>query len=167
LSHKGEPLDTFIYQEVSASPRINQSKQKKHEEPLRLEPFSVVELKRFFAILLYSAEEKINRVGKLWNRNPKYPCHLRVASLMSQNRFQLMYSCFIFDDPSMKRFENIIGKKVREIWIPANFSCCDESLVPYKGRKSNPHHVFIMRKPHPHGVKVCFFLSLFSLSSLY
>ena len=38
------------------------------------------------------------------------------------------------------------------IWIPANIGVVDETLVPHKGRK-NPHHVFIMRKPHPHGIK--------------
>lgn len=37
--------------------------------------------------------------------------------------------------------------------MPATAAVVDESLVAHKGRK-NPHHVFIMRKPHPHGLKV-------------
>lgn len=41
---------------------------------------------------------------------------------------------------------------MREMWEPASVVVVDETLVPHKGRK-NPHHVFIVRKPHPHGLK--------------
>jgi len=37
-------------------------------------------------------------------------------------------------------------------WTPANITVVDETLVPFKGR-NNPHHVFIMRKSNPHGLK--------------
>ena len=37
--------------------------------------------------------------------------------------------------------------------MPATAAVVDESLVAHKGRK-NPQHVFIMRKPHPHGLEI-------------
>ena len=47
---------------------------------------------------------------------------------------------------------SFVAKIMGAIWIPANTGVVDETLVPHKGRK-NPHHVFIMRNPHPHGIK--------------
>ncbi len=46
-----------------------------------------------------------------------------------------------------------MNEVMERLWIPATAAVVDESLVAHKGRK-NPHHVFIMRKPHPHGLKV-------------
>lgn len=151
----GEPIKVIMYEEVRSSPR-NLPKRMQHHEAIRLEPFSLFELRVFLSLLLYLANEKSTSLTKIWNQNPKAGgIHPTVSSLMSQNRFQLMYSCFVFLDEQMADFEEEIRKRVCEIWVPASFACCDESLVPFKGRKSNPHHVFIMRKPHPHGVKVC------------
>lgn len=48
--------------------------------------------------------------------------------------------------------EKDINEKMKQCWEPANIAVVDETLVPHKGRK-NPHHVFIVRKPHPHGLK--------------
>jgi hypothetical protein len=141
------------YQEVRASPR-NHPKQKCHHEPLSLQPFSERELSFFFAILLYAAEKKATSIRKLWSSDPDDGIHPFVTRLISLTRFELMYSCFQFNDAVMERMESILQKQMQDIWIPSNYVCCDESLVPFKGRKSNPHHVFIMRKPHPHGVKV-------------
>ena len=45
-----------------------------------------------------------------------------------------------------------INENMAKIWVPANVGVVDESLVAHKGR-NNPHHVFIMRKPKPHGLK--------------
>jgi len=67
-----------------------------------------------------------------------------------------MYSCFYFDDQCVEKIEALIAYQIHEIWIPATFTYCDKSLMPFKGRKSNPHHIFIMKKPYPYGVKVYF-----------
>lgn len=52
----------------------------------------------------------------------------------------------------MTSLEKDINGYMQEVWKAANIAVVDETLVPHKGRK-NPHHVFIMRKPHPHGLK--------------
>ena len=49
--------------------------------------------------------------------------------------------------------EEEINSKMTRIWIPANVGVVDETLVGYKGHTNNPHHVFIARKPNPHGLK--------------
>jgi len=73
---------------------------------------------------------------------------------MSLTCFEIMNACFKFKEMEMEELELSIIHQIQEIWVPSSFCCIDESLVPYKGLKTNPHHVFIMRKPHPHGVKV-------------
>jgi len=108
----------------------------------------------FFAILLYIAENKITSIQSLWSQDLKKPRHSFATHLMSLTCFELMYSCFQFKDQEMEEIESFIVKRIQDIWIPSSYTCCDESIVPYKGHKTNPHHVFIMRKPHPHGVKV-------------
>jgi len=35
---------------------------------------------------------------------------------------------------------------------PSTDMCLDESMVPHQGM-NNPHHMFIQRKPYPHGLK--------------
>lgn len=129
-------------------------KRKQHLEPHRLQPFSIDEFYHFLAILLYAADENCRDFRKLWNMDRrKGGLHPEVRDLMSRNRFLLMHSCFIFTDEEMMGFEKVIQMTLDQIWVPASYAVCDESLVPHKGRR-NPHHVFIMRKPHPHGVKV-------------
>jgi hypothetical protein len=52
----------------------------------------------------------------------------------------------------MLNLESEINSNMMSCWTPANIAVVDETLVPFKGR-NNPHHVFIMRKPNPHGLK--------------
>ena len=154
LSHTGEPIIAPSYVEVRSSSRLNSSVRKRHFEPIKLEPFSLLEFHCFIAILFYAAENNITSIRSLWSTDLKKPVHPFVRNLMSLTRFEIMYSCFKCKDLEMEELEEQFIKRIQEIWIPSTFCCCDESLVPYKGRKTNPHHVFIMRKPHPHGVKV-------------
>lgn len=166
LSSNGDPIQAAHYEEVRYSSRLH-PKRKYHHEPLRLEKFSSQELKYFFAILLYAADKKVSSIRKLWNSDFDHGIHPFVTRLMSLGRFELMFSCFCFEDKLMAEIEELLRRKSQEIWIPSNFACCDESLVPYKGRKNNPHHVYIMRKPHPHGVKVSSNVFLCSNNSFF
>src|SRR3990167_3912523 len=44
------------------------------------------------------------------------------------------------------------NKKFSELWIPGSELSFDEMMVHFQG--DCPHHVFIKRKPHPHGMKL-------------
>ena len=79
---------------------------------------------------------------------------------MAHDRFMFMYSCFLLSGGFVEEIEVLLVEKVKEVWIPSSYACADESMVPFKGRKDNPHHVYIMRKLHPHGIKVCSFLNI-------
>ena len=52
----------------------------------------------------------------------------------------------------MIKLELDINANMRRCWDPAKIAVVDGSLVPHKGRK-NLHYVFIIQKPHPHGLK--------------
>jgi hypothetical protein len=45
-----------------------------------------------------------------------------------------------------------INSNMIKIWSPANVGVVDESMAATKIR-DNPHHVYIMRKPHPNSIK--------------
>lgn len=80
--------------------------------------------------------------------------------------FLLLYLYFYFQNSEIDCIEKIIRRIYQEIWIPTFVVCVDKSLVPFNRRQENPHHVFIIRKLYPHGVKV-FFSFFLSFSKIF
>lgn len=109
----------------------------------------------FLAILLYAGQHKSPTWHSYWDTGsqPDSPIHRFPSSVMARDRFFEMLACFTFTDAQLKELEPILEQHLRAIWEPANAAVVDESVVAHKGR-ANPHHVFIMRKPKPHGIKV-------------
>jgi hypothetical protein len=57
-------------------------------------------------------------------------------------------------DFESEEFFKMVQENILREWKNSNkFICVDESIVPHQGRH-NPHHVFIKRKPNPHGIKL-------------
>lgn len=129
---------------------------KKREDakrPIWHSPISMDELKKFLGIITYSGEYNVKRLKLFWNSSkPDEPQHGLIQLAMSYDRFASIYHAFRFSDEEMLNLEKEINENIRRIWVPSNIAVVDESICPFKGR-NNPHHVFIMRKPHPHGMK--------------
>ena len=53
----------------------------------------------------------------------------------------------------LKGLEIEVNSNIVSIWIPVNIAVLDETLVLHKGCQHSHHHIFIMRNPHPHGIK--------------
>jgi hypothetical protein len=68
---------------------------------------------------------------------------------MSLTRFKEVLSSLDF---SLPEFVELIRSRVQELWKPSTHLSLDESMAPFQGRM-NPHHLFVPRKPHPHGLK--------------
>lgn len=92
--------------------------------------------------------------------NPKYSydCYWNIENFykttwisqrMSKLKFLEILHCCSWDVDGLFSFSN---KVFASLWRPATTICIDEMMIPYKG--SSPHHVFVPRKPHPHGMKV-------------
>lgn len=123
------------------------------QNPLYHSPISMRELKRFLGIIIYSAENPVDDLRQLWNKTKHdEPQHGLIQLTMSYARFALIYQCFRFSEDEMLLLEFDINEHILKLWIPSNIAVVDESICPHKGRQ-NPHHVFIARKPHPHGMK--------------
>lgn len=114
---------------------------------------SVEELKKFFSILLYASTQRVVNYSYFWRTAKDAGVHTFPRRLMSRERFSLLYTCFVFEDEEMRHLEDLLRDHLMKVWNSSNAICVDESIVPFKGR-GNPHHVFIMRKPHPHGTKL-------------
>jgi hypothetical protein len=92
-------------------------------------------------------------IRKFWNQQDTAEVEFNyVKTLISRERWCEMYSCFEFTEEEMKFLESRWNSIAQEMYIPSNFVVLDESMIPFKGE--NPHHVFIIRKPHSNGTKV-------------
>lgn len=116
------------------------------------EPFTIVEIKKFLSLHLYSSTFKLTSMMDFW-KDSNEQSYSFVRRLFSRDRAKLLSRCFRFSDLEMEKIETKINTMMESMWVPATAAVVDESLVAHKGR-NNPHHVFIMRKPHPHGLKV-------------
>tara|TARA_R110002050_G_C8919557_1_gene511322 strand:- start:93 stop:1949 length:1857 start_codon:yes stop_codon:yes gene_type:complete len=133
--------------------RSARRKRRRSLEPCLTEGVSVRELKKFFSILLYASTQRVVEYALFWKTTKDAGVHTFPRRLMSRERFSLLYSCFLFEEEEMRHLEDMLSDHLLKVWNPSNGVCVDETLVPFKGR-GNPHHVFIMRKPHPHGTKL-------------
>lgn len=116
------------------------------------QPFTACEVKKFLALHLYSSTMKIASLMDYWKESNEHSYSF-VRRLFSRDRAKLLSRCFRFTDDQVWKIEIKMNTLMETLWVPATAAVVDESLVAHKGRK-NPHHVFIMRKPHPHGLKV-------------
>ena len=120
--------------------------------------WTLVTEKEFFdylAIILYSTHHHELEWCDYWREKGHLdqPLHQFVRAIMSRERFQLINSAFYLTDAKLQELETKLQEILQRVWVPASIAVVDESLVACKSRR-NPHHVYIGRKPHPHGVKV-------------
>lgn len=114
--------------------------------------FTKDEFRVFLGILCYCGHHGITRFRSLWTRRDRL--ERGVISTIARNRAQLLYSCFSFDVETSLLFEKAVTDLIEEVWVPGSIVVVDESMIPFKGKKDNPYHVYIIRKPNPHGMKV-------------
>jgi Transposase IS4 len=100
------------------------------------------------------------QLKNFWRKKAYKVKHPLVRALFGRDLFMLMYRCFRFAEPQLGEIEGFLQEQMKHIWVPATAAVVDESMIATKSR-SNPHHIFIMRKPHPHGIK---FWSLVDMS---
>lgn len=134
-----------------ASQRVNNKRIFKDfsKEP---QDFSENEFRRFIGVLLYMGDKTIIKAKELWKRTEEDADNI-VITAFGRDRFMLMYSCFHFKDDTIVKLEENIENILEDIWNPASIAVVDESMIPCTSRR-NPHHVFIIRKPNPNGLKV-------------
>ena len=101
----------------------------------------------------YAGSYKVRIFRKLCSKKRSFAVHRIAIKGLARDRAELMYASFYFDEEFTIDFERIVNELITELWEPGSIAVVDESMGPYKGR-GNPHHVFIIRKPHPHGLKV-------------
>ena len=138
---------------IMANIRRDGNKVKRAARALHAE-FTEQEFRKFIAVLLYTSSNQVKNLKDYWVKNPVTKSnHPLVRMLFSRDRFVSLYGCFRFEDEDLEKMEGPVQDWIQEVWEPATAAVVDETLVASKSRK-NPHHVFIMRKPHPHGIKV-------------
>eukprot|EP00734_Pompholyxophrys_sp_LG126_P000368 Pompholyxophrys_sp_v1_NODE_139_length_1613_cov_10.258023.p1 type:complete len:159 gc:universal NODE_139_length_1613_cov_10.258023:961-485(-) len=73
-----------------------------------------------------------------------------IPSLMTYTLWVEMYRCLEIDS---EKYLMDLENCCRTSWRLGTNLSLDESMIPHQGRK-NPHHLFVPRKPHPHGLKL-------------
>ena len=127
---------------------------------------STIEFKKFFAILLYTLSVHIKALTDLWAEDDDLSRNTFVQKLLSRDRFKVIYRAFRFSDDQLQQMEEEMQEHLQALWIPATAVVVDETIVATKSTK-NPHHVFILRKPHPHGIKVWLLVDLSGFVIMY
>lgn len=130
-------------------------KRSRSGDPIRWTAVDRAEFYRYFAIVLYSTHNSVLEWKDYWATGAVLdsPEHPWVRSVMSRERFMLINANFRFTDQQLLDLERELQTVLNRVWVPASIAVVDESLVPCKSRR-NPHHVYIARKPNPHGCKV-------------
>jgi len=106
---------------------------------------------RFLSVVLCMSSTQMNSFQDYFKApHPNTPngSHF-VRARMCEYTFCEMFRCFSVD---IDKVIDMVNQNNVKIWSPSTYMTMDESMAPTKSRK-NPHHVFIKRKPHPHGVK--------------
>ena len=112
---------------------------------------TVSDFRKFLSILFYSSSTQELNIRHYWRHKTTKAKHPFVRTLLARDRFLMIYHCFRFTDAQLLEMEPDVQALMENLWDPA--TAVDETMIKTKSRK-NPHHVFIMRKPHPHGIKV-------------
>lgn len=126
------------------------------------EPFSLEELRTFFAILLRSSQHKPPQFRDLFNTGkdahgkdiPNAVIYSWVLELMSRDRALELYSCLQFaDEDHFNHFQEQFNSNTERVYLPASSGAVDESMAASMQKKNNPHHVLVKRKRRPNGLK--------------
>jgi hypothetical protein len=111
--------------------------------------FSLDQIKKFFAIMIVIQLAPQPSYECYWMLNHPFYGSNWIRSKMSKALFLEILHSLSWELDSLFEFVNNL---VASIWVPSSDISVDEMMIPFKG--SCPHHVFVARKPHPHGMKV-------------
>lgn len=114
-------------------------------------PFSQNDLDCFLACYYRMCTIRASSLDDYWVTPTSDQCgHGQwFGARMSKRKYSEMFRCLDLDINQWLELLNqeFIGKKPITKLVSV-----DETMVPFRGR-GNPHHIFIPRKPHPHGLK--------------
>eukprot|EP00734_Pompholyxophrys_sp_LG126_P000275 Pompholyxophrys_sp_v1_NODE_83_length_2221_cov_2.980157.p1 type:complete len:356 gc:universal NODE_83_length_2221_cov_2.980157:111-1178(+) len=113
--------------------------------------FTSTQLRLFLAIFLIMSLSPQPEIGHYFcqpSSNAFYG-NMLISSLMSYYTWIELYQCISIQEDEMIA---LLNQKFQEMWIPGQITCLDESMCAHQGRKC-PHHIFVPRKPHPHGMQ--------------
>jgi len=130
---------------------------------LNLPSFSIEELQKLLALFLAMGLNHQPKVKHYWKHpDTSSPLGSSFFSVrMPHYKFAEFVQCLDFN---LDWILNQLQTNAQSIWNPYQKVVVDESMVPCQHQK-NPHHVFIVRKPHPHGVKI--WTHFFTIGYLY
>jgi hypothetical protein len=111
--------------------------------------FSKEDISNFWSILITMSLCPQPTYSHYWKRSHKFYGNSWIQSIMSFARFFEILQCLDFNLDDLFKLANAHFKKV---YNPERNISVDEMMIQFQGEC--PHHVYIKRKPHPHGMKV-------------
>lgn len=117
------------------------------------------EMEAFLGRIVWMGIVSLPSILPYWSKSFLYTNE--VGRVMSRNRFQLLLKTWHFTNNETATISNKdrlfkINLKLRESFqkhiLPGEYSCIDESLVPFKGRLKFKHYV--TNKRHKFGIKL-------------
>lgn len=117
------------------------------------------EMQTFIGIIMWMGLCNFTVLENYWSNKKIYENYIK--RIMSRNRFQLLLKMWHFSNNDLEsedRLQKItplidmVRKSFQDAYIPGEYVCIDETLVPFRGRLKFKQ--YISNKPHKFGIKM-------------
>lgn len=123
-------------------------------------PTSPAEIRNFLGLVSWMGLVVMPKLCHYWSYNELYAMKFP-HSVMTRNRFELLLRFIHFSDneaPVVSKSHKIqplidlLIKKFQSLYVPNEYVCVDETLLPFRGRLS--FRQYIKNKRHKYGIKL-------------
>lgn len=119
------------------------------------------EIRKFLGLVAWMGLVKMPKIADYWSNDNLF--HNNFAkNVMSRNRFEMLLRMFHFNDNlladtsdklyKLKPLVNILTANFKSLYVPEEYVCIDETLLPFRGRLGFKQ--YIKSKRHKYGVKI-------------
>lgn len=106
-------------------------------------PTNLVEIKKFFGLVVFMGIVRLPKISDYWSKDEIMGQNLP-RTVMSRNRFEILLQMLHFSEQDeenkadrlhrVRNLLNVMNHNFKENYIPGEYLCIDESVVPFRGR---------------------------------
>lgn len=122
-------------------------------------PTTNIEIRKFIGLVAWMGLVKMPKIADYWSNDNLF--HNNFAkNVMSRNRFEMLLRMFHFNDNlladtsdklyKLKPLVDILTANFKSLYVPEEYVCIDETLLPFRGRLGFKQ--YIKSKRHKYGV---------------
>lgn len=124
-------------------------------------PTDTAEIKKIFGLITWMGLFNLPTLAEYWTQDPMFK-NTFASNVMSRNRFEVLMRMVHFADNDiciqgdrLHKVNNLVKlllKNYQSLYVPKEFVCVDESLIPFEGRLIMKQ--FNKQKRHKYGINI-------------